>query len=203
MLRFALPATATLGQLAIADSGDGGAAAIEGQPDEGEPASDAPEVLGLRSERNSATVTLLREFYAATLERYSFISFPVIGEEGLSETYACQLLDTERRNVVVRPFTTVDEDIELTGLYSVSMQPLSQWGGVRAVAGTNSIDVFLMDDPAKADLITACGVCVDARHHVKVWKTRRSDVEGCTEMYEPIPLTDVLVDLMGKSAPVL
>lgn len=153
--------------------------------------------------RRTTDVTLLRQWYHATLRPYEYITFRVVGEEGGHSWQAGQVLDLERRNLIVKPFVDAEEEAELAGLYTISLQPLEVWRLSSEEAPGDSLDTFVLQEPAKVDILSACGVSVDSRQHVYVWETRISDVEGCTELHNKLPLASRVVDLLSKQAPVL
>lgn len=157
--------------------------------------------------RRSADIILLREFFAATMEPLQYFTLPVVGEAGDALLHAFQLLDVERKNMVVRPFLDEDERAELSGLYTVTVQPLelwSAWGRRReGRQAPPTLDCFPLLEPCKMDLITACGARAEGRRGILMWETRQSDVEACVELYNRQSLTSLKVDLMSSTASVL
>ena len=53
--------------------------------------------------RHTQDVLLIRQFLASTLKRFEYISLPIVGEGGAIVDQPYQLLDLERKNIVVRP----------------------------------------------------------------------------------------------------
>lgn len=151
-------------------------------------------------------VKLLRQWLAANLRPYDYMTVELQGEDGGRQSFAFQLLDLERKSIIVRPFISTDDEAEMSGLYTVMLQPLEVWGG-RAGAtrqmGATTMDVFVLQDPCKADIVGACGTTMQSRSSITVWQTRNSDVDGCCELYGPERILDRPVDLMGAQVPVL
>lgn len=155
--------------------------------------------------RRSTEILLLRQFFAAMLKRYDYMSLPVVGETGLLSVYVFQILDVERRNIIIRPFTDLAERAELDGLYTITLQPLQIWRKSDEMDANelDTMSVFVFDEPAKADIISALGSNVERRRDIFVWQTRVSDVDGCVELYNKERLTERHIDLSSPQAPVL
>lgn len=78
--------------------------------------------------------------------------------EGPGKLLAFQLLDLERKSIIVRPFVDASEEAEMRGLYVVSYQPLEVWsGGVEQGPEVEKLETFTLQSPAKADILTICG----------------------------------------------
>lgn len=105
--------------------------------------------------------------------------------------------------MIVRPFLDAEEEAEIAGLYMISMQPLEVWRCTSDAAPGGTLDTFVLQEPAKVDILSACGVSVDSRRQVYVWEAGPSDVDGCTELHSKAPLVSRSIDLFGKQAPVL
>lgn len=185
--------------VAVEDEGPlaGGGAIVPGN------ARGAVGVEGAR--RRNDDIVLLRQLFAATLQRHKYFSIPVISEAGEASIQVLQLLDLERRNIIVRPFLDLEDEAELDSLYSVLVQPVELWrGGVGPepdLAAT--LNIFVLQEPAKVDIATVCGARVECRHEIKLWCARESDLEGCTELYNPKTLSTLQLDLFSSQAPVL
>ena len=159
-----------------------------------------------RAERRAEDITFLRQFFAAILQRMEYFTVPVVGETGEVAVQAFQLLDLERKNIIVRPFVSLDDEAELSGLFTVTAQPLELWGGGdQNVQGDllQTLNAFVLQEPSKIDIITACGAQLRCRHDIYLWQVRLSDVEGCVELFRPQRLSDLQSDLMSTQTPVL
>ena len=119
---------------------------------------------GAAAARRSAVEILLRQFLGATLLRHAHISLPVVGEDGQLVHQPYQLLDLERRNLVVRHYLEEEERLQLHGLYTVSVQPLITWAATLGMGEghLNTCDVFPLHGTGKTH-----------------WRTRRRGVHGC------------------------
>lgn len=153
--------------------------------------------------RRSPEIALLRQWFGAMLRRFDYMTLTVVGEGGGVSYQALQLLDLERKSLVVRPFVDTDEAAELQGLYTVSWQPLQRWGERIEATPCQSMTVFVFQEPAKVDIVTACGVSFESRRGILVWEANLSDVDGCVDLCRPTPLLARPVDLAGAQAPVL
>lgn len=166
----------------------------------------APVAHGRRSGRHLAEgVILMRQFFAATLQRYEYLSVPIVSETGHLGLYVFQILDLERRNLIVRPFIGPEEEAELDGLYTISLQPLQRWRQAQTddAREIESMDTFVYLDPVKADIVTACGSKPELCKHIFVWRSSLSDVEGCVHLDNKQCLADRPMDLMSRQVPVL
>lgn len=152
---------------------------------------------------------LLRQWLVAYLEPYTYMTIPVQGEDGdQAVVHAFQLLDLERKSIILRPFVDADDEAELQGLYNISVQPLELWRrpDEAMMANAQSLETFVFQPPTKIDLITALGGAKAGcarRPTILTWQARQSDVEGCVEMHTPVALGSQPVDLMSKGVPVL
>lgn len=155
--------------------------------------------------KESEEVTLMRQWLSASLERYSYISAPVIGEDGHFTHMFFQILSTEHRQLYVRTFQGVEEQDAGDGLYTISAQPLSRF---RAPI-TNPEDgpgmeaeVFIFTEPVAVDILGVCGGGVASRHHWHVWSHEASDLAGCVALRSPRKLAPRMA-LSDSGAPVL
>lgn len=83
-------------------------------------------------------------------------------------------------------------------------QPLELWSGASAEGCTGAVlETFVFLDPMKFDVLAACGAAMDNRRGVLAWKTKVSDLEGCTQLYASERLVDRKVDLLAKDVAVL
>lgn len=153
-------------------------------------------------EARTQEVVLLRQWLAATLKQYEYLSMVIVGEGGGRTLQAFQLLDLERRSMIVRPFVDADEAAQLQGLYMVSMQPLELWNPPPTV-DCDSLESFVLQDPQKVDILTAIGGVASGRGDLYAWEPMESDIDGCMTLAHKTRLTDRHLDLMSASAPVL
>lgn len=146
---------------------------------------------------------MLRQWFGALLRRFDYMTIKVVGEGGGYSHQPFQLLDLERRSLIVRPFVDLDDAAQLEGLYSVSIQALEVWNPSGSAELGSTLDTFVFHDPSKVDIITACGCSLNARQDIHVWEPRGSDVDGCVELHNCQRLTSRRVDPLGAQAPVL
>lgn len=165
---------------------------------------ESQNVVGRKAPRRSEAVLLLRQWFAAAFRRHEYVSLQIISETGDRRLQAFQVLDLERRSLIVRPFIDPDEDAEMQGLYMMSLQPLELWNGhASSDLPGSTLEAFVLMDPMKVDVIAACGVDPESRKGVHVWGARLSDVDGCTTLHDPQPMMSRAVDLMSPQVPVL
>lgn len=160
----------------------------------------------VQHKRNSQEILLLRQWFAAILKPYEYLTLVVPTQHGENTLQAFQLLDLERRNIITRPFVDATETQELEGLYVVSLQPLEIWEGgrVQHLLGRQQLDTFVLEEPTKVDIIAASGGALESRHFISVWQAKLSDIDGCVELHSPQRLVESRAfDLMGKKPPVL
>ena len=146
---------------------------------------------------------LLRQWFSKVLCRFEYITLRVIGEDGTLEHQAFQLLDLERRNIIVRPFMDLDDQAEQEGLYIVTAQPLHIWRHADLRQLPETLTTFVVHDPVKVDIITAIGLAPDSRKGVLAWKAQQSDVEDCIELHNKELLLERPMDLVSAGVPVL
>ena len=153
--------------------------------------------------RNDQPVLLLRQLIAATLNPHDFVSMPTRDAE--NPLCVFQLLDFERRNIVMEPFISDDERQRAEGLYTCSIQPLEVWGSTDGgdLVASRELDTFVVSDPGKRDLVAALGATVASWKNIKVWESRESDVEGCLALHSPTFLCDRRLDVLSPTVPVL
>lgn len=175
-----------------------------------DPRGDPPPVGALalldRPERKSQDIVLLRQWLATFLKPYDYMTVSVVGEDGGRSILAFQLLDLERKNLIVRPFVDADDMADMSGLYSVKLQPLEVFRSSKALANYASVqtlDTFLLQEPCQADILGACGGTLQGRKDIVVWQARQSDIEGCVELHNRQSLLNRATDLMSPSVPVL
>lgn len=163
-----------------------------------------PSQVGRRPQHHRiADVVLLRQWYSAVLRRYEHMTLKVTFEDGGYGFQAFQVLDLERRNIITRPFVDTADELELEGLYTISMQPLEVWGHSSTQEPGDTLETFVYLDPMKIDIIAACGADPDSRKSLYAWEARSSDVDGCVEFHSKQLLLSRQTDLMGKKVPVL
>lgn len=105
-------------------------------------------------------MVLLGQWYHAALSSYDYMTLPTRGEDGGLVLQAFQVLDVERRNLIVRPFLNVGEACDVKGLYTIAWQPLEVWGCANTSVGT--LETFSLEEPSKIDILTACGVTLES-----------------------------------------
>ena len=99
----------------------------------------------------------------------------------------------------------LDEQAELEGLYTISLQPVEVWGQKpdMDLRDATRLDVYQYEEPTKADIITACGCRLDCRYDIFVWQAQQSDVSGCVELHSKELLASKKTDLFERNTPVL
>lgn len=146
---------------------------------------------------------LMRQWLTATMNAYDYMTVCVDSRLGEDKLLVFQLLELERKSIIVRPFVDASDEAELQGLYVVSYQPLELWsGGAEIRPEVERLETFVLQTPAKTDILTLCGGLA-GRPGICVWQARTSDVDGCVELYNRQPLIDRRVDLMTSHTPVL
>lgn len=145
----------------------------------------------------------MRQWLTATMNAYDYMTVCVDDRADEDKLLAFQLLELERKSIIVRGFVDASEEAELQGLYVVSYEPLEIWGGG---AGQRSepkaLDTFVLQSPEKTDILTLCGGLA-GRQGICVWQARTSDVDGCVELFDRQRLIDRRMDLMTTHTPVL
>lgn len=144
---------------------------------------------------------LLRQWLAALLKPYGYMTLPVIGEGGGRDFMAFQLLDIVRKSIIVRPFVSADDLAEMSGLYTAKVQPLEVFRASTVAENLDTVlvmDTFVMSDPCHVDISTACGGASAARKDMVVWQARQSDLEGCIELHSRKPLNHRPVDALSS-----
>ena len=167
---------------------------------------DAPKGRGRGQRRRdppSEEVLLLRQWFAQALDAHDYLSIdvPSGGGDGGRELTVLQLLDLERKNVKVQTF---EDKSSINVLYKVRVQPLQLWAPVPAqqCLARGSLEVFPFVDPGFADLVDVMGCDIANRSRFHKWRADVADVEGCTLLKNPQPLT-VQKNLKDKDIPAL
>lgn len=160
-------------------------------------------IIGQNRKRKSEEVLLLRQWFSMLLCRYEYLTLHMVDADGHQSFQAVQVLDVERRNIVVRPFLDADDEAENEGLHTISIQPLEVWCGQSNPEHAGFLQTFVLVSPSKVDVISACGADRDCRKNVFAWQPRLSDVDGCVELHSPELLANRALDMMGAQTPVL
>lgn len=144
--------------------------------------------LGFRK-KNSDDVRLMRQFLGGSLCAKSFISVPVQSETGFVSHQVFQILSLESKPVIVKSFSTLEEDAAEQGLYVVAVQPMERWAAREDTLSTSSSpqQVFIYQDPCSVDILLLCDG-VEHRREWLSWTARPSDVDGCVELHSPTML---------------
>lgn len=155
-------------------------------------------------DRKSEVALLLRQWLSFFLKPYEYMSLVAAGDQGDNELMVFQLLDGERKSILVKPFLDKDDRAELEALYTMKLQPLELWWPHSAPpVQPHSLDAFVLQEPAKCDILAACGGTSASRAGITVWSAMPSDVEGCLGLRTPQKLQSRPVDLMAGHTPVL
>ena len=172
------------------DAGDGGDAGDGPPPDR-------------RAVHDTTSAKLLRQWLAAALQSYDYISVSAVGEDGGALLVFAQILAVAPRNLFVKAWCAEEQDTE-QGLFNVDATVFEAWSPKfkdPAVAGA-SFDVFPFAEPSTIDILGLVGADIGSRHSFFRWKSRLSYVEGCTCLYAAEPLKP-LMSLMHGKIPVL
>lgn len=155
-------------------------------------------------EKAKEEVRLMRQWLAAALQPFSYISVPTIGEEGWLHHQFFQILSLECRTLHVKTFVPEGED-EGEGLFVVRAQALERWraplGGPDEGPGLEA-EVFIYVEPCSVDILTICGGSRASRRHWTIWQSQKSDLLGCVALHSPEPMAPRL-PLKHPSTPAL
>lgn len=140
-------------------------------------------------DRASQDVTLLWQLFSSRLKTYVLTTLPTSN----GNPRHLVLLDLDRRNVVLQPFLTEDDKKVLDELYLADLQPLELREASYHKGDINkTLECFAFHDPCKIDLIRA--------GNIRIWKSKKSDVEGCTTFCDSDTTVECKINLMAKKA---
>ena len=124
---------------------------------------------------------LMREWLLQTLKPYTIITVPDPQEP--SKRRALQILRMAQKSV--KGETAISRS-EGQAAVSLRRQPFEQWIGGGVV--DDEIEVFVLEDPTRIDLMDLTGSNPDVRSTMMRWQRKRSDVDGCHCLHSPVPL---------------
>lgn len=151
--------------------------------------------------KNTEEVKLLRQFFAACLEKGRFVSVRAQSEEDSGGIMIFQVLSFEAKAVLVKTYDAAD-DSSYQALSSVAVQVYSKWGAVgQDTEAHSSHDVFFVEEPCTIDLVSLSGG-LNCRQHWLQWEAGPSDVSGCICLTSPSPWRSS-VPLTSSNVPVL
>lgn len=144
-----------------------------------------------RGSAAAAEMQLMRQWLAASLAQYSYISVPVDnGDEALDYAFF-QVLSLERRTLQLKTFEAEQGGREGELLYSITVQPLERWRAPALAdksAPSREAEVFVYFEPTKIDILRLASGGVDNRQLWRGWTPVASDVDGCTALHSPCPI---------------
>jgi len=191
------------------DDGEGGGEDDDdpGDDDHGpqDPHGHVPEGghAGARRAEQPVEVHLTRQWLTQALQEYDYISVPVLAEEGSRSMQVYQILGVNKKFIGVKVLP-LEEPEQEEMLFEVMVQSMDRWrplAGVEEVVPA-TVDVFAYADPSSVDILTVTGLRPETRHELIRWHARQSDVEGCSELYNPEPV-NVNMKLSNASCPAL
>jgi len=148
-------------------------------------------------------VHLTRQWLTQAVQEYDYISVPILAEEGSRFMFVFQILGVNKKFIGVKVLP-LEEPVQEELLFEVMSQSMSRWCPLAAdeevVPAT--MDVFAYADPSSVDILTVTGLRPETRHELIRWQVRQSDVEGCSELYNPEPV-NVNMELSSASCPAL
>lgn len=164
--------------------------------DAGDPCGEAHESV----DRTDEDIKLLRQYLAACLDVYSFVSVPVVGEDDAVFAKFFQVLSRETKNIVVDTLGEKEEP----ALFRIAVQPFERWRARSTDPAALSLEeeVYIFDEPVSVDVLRVCGHRRSNREHWFRWDGRSSDVEGCLSMTNSRRLSPTM-PLSSPSVPVL
>ena len=97
-----------------------------------------------------------------------------------------QVLTVEERVIGI----ATHQDEPEVGVFSMGVQTYEEWrAAMDADLAVVSLEVFAIADPGKMDVGDVMGeLHRDKRQDITVWKSGRSDVEGCEHWHSPVQL---------------
>lgn len=158
---------------------------------------------GLPPKQRLWAVQILRQWFAAALTKFMYLSTPV-GEEP-DKVHVWQVLELENRSIQVPVFQTESEAAEGKGLYMVLVQRMSVCEDLEQPAAggeRTEITCYPLEEPRKVDILTAVGVQNRDRWLCRSWAVSVSDIPGCQRLHTPSRL-QVPMPLTSPTVPVL
>jgi hypothetical protein len=136
---------------------------------------------------DSQEVKLMREFLARSLDRYDYISVNQHSTDDADIPFleVFQLLDIERKDILARTYL---DHVPNLGYYQVSAQPLEQWRPWAEEGLPTELNVFVVEEPSKVDILKLLGVHRNNRALMRKWKQQPSDIDGCVSLVDPQPI---------------
>lgn len=146
---------------------------------------------------------LMRQWLAAALRPYDYISFPAGDVGGEQELMFVQVLAVNPKNVVAKAFDPQAREAEQF-LFNIDVQVVEAWAPKFAdptIEGAN-YDVFVFADPTHIDVLGLLGTDPNSRKSMLRWQASQSDVDGCTLLSHAVPLKPMM-SLNDSKAPAL
>ena len=191
-------------------TGGGGGADHPGSGGAGKPSKrEAPP--GAQEAQDKCT--MLRQWILACLEKYAYITVAVPADDGdgSGEVFKpMQILNLEPRGIYLQTWETwldgQSRQQMVHGAMTVDAQPFEVWepsAACQTAATAARFDAFILEDPAKLDLLSLTGVEPAARRRIQKWKASdNSEVDGCLVFTSP-ELPAPVVDIASDNYPVL
>ena len=115
-----------------------------------------------------------------------------------------QILELERRNILVDAFS-FEEEIQIEGgVFTVTVQPMQRWSAIdQPNVDGEDVHCYPFEEPTKVDILTAIGLRAEDRRRCQVWQASSSNIECCvrlrapSQLTQPIPLTSPKVPVLA------
>jgi hypothetical protein len=169
------------------DAGDDGGDDGQDGADDGDDGQDGADDQGgrIHQKREDDVTRLMRGYFSSALEVSSYISVPVLSDDGTNSfPQAMQVLSLETRNIVT---PTWEDYAKEPGLFRCTVQPLERWSE-ELLSGARVLNVFAVADPIELDLLELIGLDFSVRSNVFAWTVALSDVADCVAMIDPVVL---------------
>ena len=180
---------------------------VKGSGDDDDDGSDKPPQPKPSARcRNTPGIKLLRQYFAAALRLYDYISFPTVSGIDDTNVVFAQVLGVERKQILVKTWDG-DEELKEDALFKVDLQVLEKCSP--RLADPDAIktpdaecDVFVFAEPCTVDFLSVLGTDMDTRHEVRRWEAKLSDIEACTCLHSATILRPEM-DVMSAKTPAL
>ena len=140
---------------------------------------------------------LLRQWLHASLQPYHYVSIP--SRDGTRGRAVFQILSVGE---VPLHTETWYSKTEPRHKLVAKVQPLEEFDGAGAPVA-DILDVFILEEPLKIDLVNLLGGDVATCADIRVWETCHSDVEDCYGLHKPRALLKPSIPLLDPKCPVL
>lgn len=137
--------------------------------------------------RKEPLVMLMRQYFLSALTPMSYISVPMMTEDGFVPQFF-QVLRIEPKALAPKTYTVERDEEADPILFEVGVQHLERWEPMShdPAALGNEAEVFIFDDtPRTVDIFRACGFNPANRRMFLEWQARKSDVPDCINLHSP------------------